>query len=220
MYEMQAEIIREEFKRRYDHKRYGTYGAIDYAIKELKNIVETENLYQHSILINRKNNTAIYTGLCNRSSNTAVKNSRKKDKSDKSKRGVRVRTAEKAVRGFFNNVNYVDYTLAFSLSTKRHEACVFIRKIGENYKILHYNPTFTQNITILRELLQALNIVTITYGYHEKANNLTGYCSYFAWSEMINMVLLNKNPFKRVHYWFYSKTHRKFVLKSKGKIKL
>lgn len=179
--------------------------------------METRTLYQRSILVNKQNKTAIYTGLCNRSSKSE-KTKKKNDKDDISKIGIRIRTMEKAVRGFFNKAEYKNYTLAFSLSTRKHESSVFIQKIEENYKIVHYNPTFTKPITIFRELLHKLNIVTTTYGYHENGNNNSGYCSYFAWSEMINMVLNNKNPFKRVHYWSFSKKHQNFVMKSKGKI--
>lgn len=61
---------------------------------DLKRILKTEDLYQHSILINKQNKTAIYTGLCNGSSKPGTKK-KKKDKADISKRGIRVKTAEK-----------------------------------------------------------------------------------------------------------------------------
>lgn len=108
-------------------------GAINYAIRELRGILETEDLYQHSILINKQNKKAIYTGLCNRSSKPTVHNKKIKDRDDTSKGGVHVRTAEKAVLGFFNKTDYAD----FSINTKRHEGCVFVRKIKEKYHIVY-----------------------------------------------------------------------------------
>lgn len=212
MYQQRTEVILREFKRRYNNGRYGTFGAIDYAIRQLNRILVTERLYQHSIIKNDRNKTAIYTGLCNRSSNNTTSNKKTRDRGDISKRGVRVRTAEKAIRGFFNTEGHEDYALAFSISTRRHEACLFVRKIDEQYHIIHYNPTFTRHVTIFGELLDALNIEHATYGYRDKKDNALGECTFLAWSEMINLVLENsENPFNKRMYWVYSKTPKKFV---------
>lgn len=78
------EIILNEFKNRYNDKNYGTFGAIDYAINELKTILVTKDCYEHSVLISSEHKAAIYTGLCNRSSKTG-RIKKKKDKDDISK---------------------------------------------------------------------------------------------------------------------------------------
>lgn len=122
------EIIRD-FRQR---NKINAFAAIQHAITELKMILKTENLCDLSkFLLNESDKTALYTGLCNHSSE---KNSFKKsfierwrDINDVNfKKGAFVSSAIKAICGFFRQ--YEDYTLAFSIGTQYHQGCVFVRK--------------------------------------------------------------------------------------------
>lgn len=160
-------------------------------------------------LLCERNQTAIYTGLCNHSSIPC--NKKWNDENDLHKRGKSVSMSVKAIRNFFRK--YGEYTLAFSIGTQNHEGCVFVRKIKGQYHLVHFNPTFSRPITIFSELMgrKGLNIKNNTFGYQEKNNNKSGKCSFFAWKEMINLVANKNKPFNKTYSLIYDKGSAAFV---------
>lgn len=208
MNQKKADEIIRDFEQIY--KKFGAFHAIDHAVTELKKVLETVNLCDLSdFLVCDRNQTALYTGLCNHSSKPCNKNW--KDENDVHNKGTSVSTTVKAIRNFFKS--YEKYTLVFSIGTQNHEGCVFVKKIKRQFHLIHFNPTFSRPITIFSELMgkKALNIKSNAFGYQDPKNNKKGICSFLAWKEIINLIADRNKPFNMTYSLIYDKGPAAFV---------
>lgn len=133
-------------------------------------------------------------GLFTRSVTYVTRMSRR-DEFDKNKVCTEVGNATRAVRKFFKQKEFAHCVMGLNLGNAWHDMAVFIKKNGKAYDLVHFDPNEQTSSKTMDEFQKSLSKNTTRRGYHPKGGNSDGKCSYLTWMELLEFILLNKNPF-------------------------
>lgn len=112
---------------------------------------------------------------------------------DQYKRVKTIEVGVRAVRYFLNK--YHDYTIVFSIGTYIHDTCLFIRKSGNRYESVWFNPTVETRVNNVEIFLGHFNMKSC-YGYNAPDGNRSGRCSGYVWSTIARFIQSNgQDPF-------------------------
>lgn len=134
----------------------------------------------------------------------------KRDIFDKKKICTEIGNATRAIRKFFKQERFRYYVLGLNLGNASHDMAVFVRKNGETYDLLHFDPNERSSSKAMDHFQKSLAKRTTRRDYHPEQGNADGKSSYLAWIELLKFILLKKNPFgleNLLEYDFGNKTY-------------
>lgn len=123
-----------------------------------------------------------------------------------------ISTGIKAARSFFNQPEFVDYTVVFSIGAFNHEACLFMRKnTDRSYNSILFNPSAESHLRNAENFLDKFTI-HLRRSYNAADGNDSGQCSAYTWKTISDYILGNMtDPFECNDLLTYNKTTRMYV---------
>lgn len=129
-------------------------------------------------------------------------NKRNKNKYDVGNRIITTESGYQAILRFFKQEDFQDFELVVSAGSETHESCIFIRKDGDGYEAIYYNPNYSdrqdgvQYSHVVRQLFHKFGRkLKRIQAYHSPCFNLRAQCSALTWAEMMNHMSLGLSPF-------------------------
>lgn len=72
---------------------------------------------------------------------------------------------------------------------------IFVRKNDKTHDLVHFDLNEGSVSKVMNSFQKSLAKPTTRMDYHPKGGNADGKCSYLTWMELLEFILLNKNPF-------------------------
>lgn len=137
-----------------------------------------------------------------------------KNPHDHARRITTTTVGRNAISHFLNHPQFKSYDLVVPVGSHIHEACLFIRKMGEFMFVIYYNPNFSQKTQgtqankVFKELVVSLGKnITSVKSFHSRFGNYAGKCSILTWERIFAHVVDGKSPFKNEKLKLYNYDH-------------
>lgn len=144
----------------------------------------------------------------------------KRDEFDVDHICTEIGNATRAIRKFFRQKQFKNYSVGVNIGNSRHDMAVFIKKECNSYDLVHFDPNEKSASKAMTNFQKSLAKNSTRRGYHPKNGNKNGKCSFLAWNEILQFLLLEKNPFKLRNLLIYDKQDNTYYTEKEiGEIK-
>lgn len=177
-------------------------------LRENLRVVEVrESKVSHKFIVNGRH------ALFARSVTYSTRKARR-DVYDREKICTEVGNAIRAIKRFFKQEQGKRFVLGLNLGNERHDMAVFVRKDDHIYDLVHFDPNGGASSQTMDRFSRGLPRSARRRGYHPKNGNPDGKCSYLSWMELLEFILLNKNPFLTENLLEFDTLNRIYMTKS------